>query len=86
MGATPLILAVQLEDLEMKHWIMDSLLEAGADISIKTKYGDTVMSYIPDSDTKTRALIRKHMAQASVSNDDIASDDDGESGSGSDEE
>ncbi|KAF7340908.1 Ankyrin [Mycena sanguinolenta] len=81
--ATPLHLAVQLEDPELRKYIVDSLLEAGADTSIKDKNGDTALDYVSADDTEIRALIRKSQAQASVSQADVASDDDGDAGSGS---
>ncbi|TFK42173.1 ankyrin repeat-containing domain protein [Crucibulum laeve] len=83
--ATPLHLAVQLEHPELRLHIVESLLEAGADTSIKDKNGHTVLDYLPSDDTAIRSLITKQKAQASFSRDDIASDDDeeGDSGSGS---
>ncbi|THH01389.1 hypothetical protein EW026_g1298 [Hermanssonia centrifuga] len=81
--ATPLHVAVQLEDPELRNYIVESLLEAGADTTIKDKNGDTAMDFVPADDTTILTLIRKARAQASVSHDDIASDDDDESGSGS---
>jgi len=63
------------------------LLDAGADTSIKDKYGETALSLVPDDDANTRSLFRKSQVKASMNNDDIASDDDdGEPGSGSEEE
>jgi len=87
--ATPLHLAAQLEDPELRRYVVESLLDAGANISIKNKNGDTALDLIPSNDNETRALIRKAQAQASVSHDDVASDDDegpAGSGSGSDED
>ncbi|KAK7063607.1 ankyrin [Favolaschia claudopus] len=82
--ATPLHLAVQLEDPELRKYIVDSLLEAGADTRIKDKNGDIASDLLRDDDAEVRALFRKSQVQASVSKDDIASDDeDGEAGSGS---
>ncbi|KAJ6601103.1 ankyrin repeat-containing domain protein [Mycena vulgaris] len=83
--ATPLHLAVRLEDLELRKHIVESLLEAGADTRIKDKNGDTVLDTLPADDTEIHALIRKAQAQASFSQDDVASDDDegGSAGSGS---
>ncbi|KAJ6541653.1 ankyrin repeat-containing domain protein [Mycena capillaripes] len=82
--ATPLHLAVRLEDPELRKYIVESLLDAGADTRIKDKNGDTALDNIPGDDTEIRALIRKAQAQASVSQDDVASDDeDGDAGSGS---
>ncbi|THH13493.1 hypothetical protein EW146_g6722 [Bondarzewia mesenterica] len=88
--ATPLHLAVVIEDDEMRNYVVESLLDAGANTNIKDKNGDTPLDLLSSDDKEVRALIRKAQAQASVSLDDVASDDDGEpgsgSGSGSDEE
>ncbi|KAF9469525.1 ankyrin repeat-containing domain protein [Collybia nuda] len=85
--ATPLHLAIKIEHVELRKFIVDSLLDAGADTSIKDKNGETVLDIIPLDDTVLRGLIRKSQAQSSVSKDDIASDDDeGSGGSGSDSE
>ncbi|KAJ7207500.1 ankyrin repeat-containing domain protein [Mycena pura] len=86
--ATPLHLAVRLEDPEIRKIVVESLLDAGADIRIKDKNGDTALDLLPADDTEIRALVRKAQAQASVSRDDVASDDDGSGGSdsGSDED
>ncbi|KAI0066521.1 ankyrin [Artomyces pyxidatus] len=81
--ATPLHLAVKLEDPELRKFVVESLLDAGADTRIKDKEGDTPLDYVPADDTEIRALIRKAQAQSSVSQADIASDDDDEAGSGS---
>ncbi|KAJ7157324.1 ankyrin repeat-containing domain protein [Mycena filopes] len=81
--ATPLHLAVVIEDLELRKHIVESLLEAGADTRIKDKNGETVLDILSTEDTDIRALIRKSQAQASVSQDDVASDGEDEGGSGS---
>ncbi|KAI0079541.1 ankyrin [Panus rudis PR-1116 ss-1] len=75
-GATPLHLAVKLEDPELRRQIVESLLEAGADTSIKDKNGDRAIDLLAQSDTETRQLFRKAQAQASVAQYDVASDDD----------
>ncbi|KAI9066481.1 ankyrin [Trametes sanguinea] len=87
--ATPLHLAMKIEDPELRKAVVSSLLEAGADTKIKDKNGETAIDLIPPEDTEIRALLRKAQAQASISHDDVADDDedDGEySGSGSDDE
>ncbi|CAK5275681.1 unnamed protein product [Mycena citricolor] len=86
--ATPLHLAVVIDDPELRKYIVDSLLEAGADTRIKDKNGDTASDLVPDDDTEVQTLIRKARAQASVSLDDVADDDDdeGSAGSGSDDD
>ncbi|CAL1694733.1 unnamed protein product [Somion occarium] len=87
-GATPLHLALQLKDPELRKHIIESLLEAGADTQIKDKNGETVMDLLSPSDVEILQSIRKAQAQASVSLEDVASDSEGEpgSGSGSDED
>ncbi|KZT27502.1 ankyrin [Neolentinus lepideus HHB14362 ss-1] len=81
--ATPLHLAVRIEDPEVRKAVVESLLEAGADVTIKDKNGDTVADLLNPGDTEIKTLIRKAQAQNSVSRDDIASDDEGEEGEGS---
>ncbi|KAI0095191.1 ankyrin repeat-containing domain protein [Irpex rosettiformis] len=90
-GATPLHLALKLKDEELRQYVVESLLDAGADTTIKDKEGDTALDLVPADDEKILTLIRKSRAQASFSADDIASDDDDDklgsgSGSGSEEE
>ncbi|KAK0185156.1 ankyrin repeat-containing domain protein [Armillaria mellea] len=87
--ATPLHLAVKLEHPQLRKHVVDSLLEAGADTSIRDKFGETALDLVPSEDTEVRALFRKAQAQASISQDDIASDDEdvgSGSGSGSDDD
>ncbi|KAI0333987.1 ankyrin [Cubamyces sp. BRFM 1775] len=87
--ATPLHLAIRIEDAEVRKAVVASLLEAGADTRIKDKNGETVLDLVPPEDTEIRALLRKSQAQASISHDDVADDDEDEgeySGSGSDED
>jgi len=83
--ATPLHLACQLEDDGIRSYMVESLLEAGADTKIRDKNGELAITFIPPTDEETRKLFRKAQAQATtISQDDIASDDDdGEAGSGS---
>nr|GAT51725.1 predicted protein [Mycena chlorophos] len=84
--ATPLHLAVRIEDSELRVLVVSSLLDAGADTRIKDKNGDTVVE-VAAGDVEVLALIRKARAQAAVSPDDVASDDDASgSGSGSDDD
>ncbi|PIL31286.1 transporter [Ganoderma sinense ZZ0214-1] len=87
--ATPLHLAVRLEDPEDREAIVASLLDAGADTKIKDKNGELALSFVPPDDTATLQLFKKATAQSSISRDDIANDDDDDeegSGSGSDDE
>ncbi|KIK68541.1 hypothetical protein GYMLUDRAFT_35985 [Collybiopsis luxurians FD-317 M1] len=81
--ATPLHLACQLEDDGLRSYVVGSLLDAGADTSIRDKKGELALDFVPPSDEDTRKLFRKAQATATVSQDDIASDDEGEAGSGS---
>ncbi|KDQ62971.1 hypothetical protein JAAARDRAFT_28959 [Jaapia argillacea MUCL 33604] len=85
-GATPLHLALQIKDQELREYIVDSLLEAGADTKIKDKNGDTALDLLRPGDEKIRAMIRKAQAEASVSWADVASDGEGGEGSGSEDE
>ncbi|TFY65699.1 hypothetical protein EVG20_g5385 [Dentipellis fragilis] len=82
-GATPLHLAIRLEDKGVRKYVVENLLEAGADTRIKDKNGDTVLDLLTADDEDIKTLIRKSQAQSAVSMDDIVSDDDGEPGSGS---
>jgi ankyrin repeat protein len=83
-GATPLHLALEIDDKDLRKAVVESLLDAGANTKIKDKNGDTVLDLLRADDTEIRALIRKAEADATVVQDDIASDDeDGPSGSGS---
>jgi len=81
--ATPLHLALRLEDAELRKMVAESLLDAGADTTIKDKHGVTAFDLLGPDDAEIRALMRKAQAQTSLSHDDIASDDDDEPGSGS---
>ncbi len=42
-------------------------------LSIRDKFGETALDLVPSEDTEVRALFRKAQAQASISQDDIAS-------------
>ncbi|KAH9830437.1 ankyrin [Rhodofomes roseus] len=89
--ATPLHLAMRMEDEELRTSVVESLLDAGADTTIKDKHGETAFDLLRDDDTEIRQLMRKARAQNSISNADIANDDDDDeagsgSGSGSEDE
>lgn len=72
--ATPLHLACQLEDDGARSYMVESLLEAGADTKIRDKRGELAESFVPPTDEETRKLFRKARAQImTVSKDDIAS-------------
>ncbi|KAH9854298.1 ankyrin [Lenzites betulinus] len=76
--ATPLHLALRIEDDELRLAVASSLLDAGADYSIKDKNGETALDLIPQGDTELRAMIRKIEAQSSIARDDVADDDSGD--------
>ncbi|KAH9950980.1 ankyrin repeat-containing domain protein [Amylocystis lapponica] len=81
--ATPLHLAMRIDDEETRVSVVESLIDAGADMTLKDKHGQTAPNLIPAGDTQIRALVRKAQAGAAISKDDVADDDDGEPGSGS---
>lgn len=74
-GATPLHLAVKIEEPELRAYITDCLLDAGADISIKDKGDRVPLDYVPEDDKETRNAFRRRQVENSVSRDDIAYDD-----------
>jgi len=84
--ATPLHLALRISEPDVRKYVVESLLDAGADTRIVDGNGDTAMDLTSDPDLLK--LMRKARAESSVSKDDIA-DDDGDdaasdgSGSGS---
>ncbi|KAG8997208.1 hypothetical protein FRB94_007815 [Tulasnella sp. JGI-2019a] len=84
--ATPLHMAAQLEDKEVRFKIVKSLLDAGADMRIRDKHGSLAVDLLPGDDEETRQLFRKAQADAAISKADIAGDSDGEEGSGSGED
>ncbi|TRM70611.1 ankyrin repeat-containing domain protein [Schizophyllum amplum] len=82
--ATPLHLAVKVEHPELRKYLVDSLLEAGADTRIKDKNGETALELVPADDADTRALFRKAQTQSSMAKEEVVDDDDDdEAGSGS---
>ncbi|CEL56157.1 Ankyrin repeat-containing protein C105,02c OS=Schizosaccharomyces pombe (strain 972 / ATCC 24843) GN=SPAC105.02c PE=4 SV=1 [Rhizoctonia solani AG-1 IB] len=87
-GYTPLHLAVRIEDAEERLTVVESLLDAGADDTIKDKKGQRAIDAVPADDEDVRRLFRQAEASRKVDNRDIADDSDGEpgSGSGSDED
>ncbi|KAI0273979.1 ankyrin [Russula aff. rugulosa BPL654] len=74
-GATPLHLAVKIKEPELRAFITDCLLDAGADMSIKDKEGQVPLDYVPEEDTETRNAFRRYQVQSSTSKHDIAYDD-----------
>ncbi|PVG00967.1 ankyrin [Serendipita vermifera] len=77
LKATPLHLAVKLSDLDLRHYVVRSLLDAGADITIRDKYGQLASQLVPADDDACRGFIREAQAQAAQAND-VASDSDDE--------
>jgi ankyrin repeat protein len=75
---TPLHLAVRLDDPDVRRQVVESLLDAGADTTIKDKYSSTALDYVKN-DTVITALFRRAELQAAIHINDIADgDDDGE--------
>ncbi|KAH7338957.1 ankyrin repeat-containing domain protein [Rhizoctonia solani] len=87
-GYTPLHFAVRVQDADERLAIVESLLDAGADDTIKDKHGQRAIDAVPADDEDVRRLFRKAEADRRVDQGDIANDSDGEpgSGSGSDED
>ncbi|CAE6535400.1 unnamed protein product [Rhizoctonia solani] len=87
-GYTPLHLAVRIQDPDERLAVVESLLDAGADGSIKDKHGQRAVDAVPADDEDVRRLFREAEANRNIDQGDIANDSDGEpgSGSGSDED
>jgi len=73
---TPLHLAAKISDDETRAYVLQSLLEAGADTKVQNKNGQTVLDLLSPNDEECRRYIRDAQAEAQVSLEDIASDDD----------
>jgi len=74
--ATPLHLAVVTENQEARIYLVESLLDAGADYTIRDKHGETAQALVKPGDKEVLQLFRKAQADASIDKDDIANDDD----------
>ncbi|KAJ1302779.1 hypothetical protein OPQ81_003087 [Rhizoctonia solani] len=87
-GYTPLHFAVRIQDADERLAVVESLLDAGADDTIKDKHGQRAIDVVPADDEDVRRLFRKAEADRVMNQGDIANDSDGEpgSGSGSDED
>ncbi|CAE6474147.1 unnamed protein product, partial [Rhizoctonia solani] len=87
-GYTPLHFAVRIPDADERLAVVESLLDAGADDTIKDKHGQRAIDAVPTDDEDVRRLFRKAQADRRMDQGDIANDSDGEpgSGSGSDED
>ncbi|BGP14652.1 hypothetical protein JCM10213_001638 [Rhodosporidiobolus nylandii] len=94
--STPLHMAVKLENEAARQGVIEMLLDAGADTSIKDRHSLRLQDYLRPQSSSIDAEILQSIREAqaerargSVSNNaDIADESDGEpgSGSGSDEE
>jgi len=66
---TPLHLALKIEDDEkLKKDTVESLLDAGADTTIKNKYGATAFNSVPDN-SELKKLMVKARAEAALDRD-----------------
>ncbi|KZS93171.1 ankyrin [Sistotremastrum niveocremeum HHB9708] len=74
--STPLHLALSISEAELRQYIVESLLEAGADTTIQDVKGDTVLDLLGEKDEELRLAIRRAQAEADIAQDDIAHDDD----------
>ncbi|POY75784.1 hypothetical protein BMF94_1097 [Rhodotorula taiwanensis] len=96
---TPLHMAVRLENEAARMGVMEMLLDAGADPSLKDRHGLRPQDYLrptqSETDKEIAQMIRVAMSErtmgatSTVNNADLAGDDDdddGEPGSGSDSE
>ncbi|KAK4048580.1 hypothetical protein OIO90_005750 [Microbotryomycetes sp. JL221] len=90
-GATPMHLAVKLQNEAARQGVIQMLLDAGADPAIKDRHDNKVGDYLnPDNETDQaiEAAIKAALAEAAfggIDSADIANeDDDGEGGSESD--
>ncbi|KAE8224523.1 hypothetical protein CF319_g2588 [Tilletia indica] len=78
-GNTPLHEALRIEDEEERAWVVNQLLEAGADPRIPNKEGDKpadVVSASKPAGQKLRETLRQAEATAGIDMGDIAQDDD----------
>ncbi|KAK0533323.1 hypothetical protein OC842_002994 [Tilletia horrida] len=78
-GNTPLHEALRIEDEDERAWIVDQLLEAGADPRIPNKEGDKpadCVSAATPAGQKLRDTLRHAEATAGIAISDVAQDDD----------
>jgi len=73
--ATPLHLAVATEDPDDRRVLVESLLEAGANLAIRNKYGQTAQDLVKPNDHLTLELFREAQAEANIGKEDIAYED-----------
>ncbi|GAA5847272.1 hypothetical protein JCM5353_002665 [Sporobolomyces roseus] len=89
--ATPLHLAVKLENEGARQGVIEMLLDAGANPSIKDRHGLKIVDYLhPDSSETDKSIvqmireaIREQTMGGVANNADLADSDDGAPGSGS---
>ncbi|KAH7104845.1 ankyrin repeat-containing domain protein [Auriculariales sp. MPI-PUGE-AT-0066] len=82
---TPLHVALKIESDDLRKEVVESLLDAGADTTVKDKSGRAPIDIVaPDSELWK--LMRKAQAEAKMDQEDFASDDDGEPGEASDDD
>jgi len=85
--ATPLHLAIRLEDEELRRYVVASLLDAGADPKIRNKFSQTPIDMLAADDIDTRDIFRRAVAQATmISSGDLVDEDDLEEGDEGSEE
>ncbi|KZV79349.1 hypothetical protein EXIGLDRAFT_632196, partial [Exidia glandulosa HHB12029] len=70
--ATPLHLALKIEEEDLRKAVVESLLDAGADTRVRNKSGAAPIDIVP-ANGELWTLMRKAQAEASISKDDIAS-------------
>ncbi|PWN43673.1 ankyrin [Ceraceosorus guamensis] len=79
-GDTPLHLAVAGEPGEARVWIVEQLLECGADPREVNKDGDKPAEIVAEGNSEEgqsiKALLREAEGKVNISNDDIADEDD----------
>lgn len=84
--ATPLHFAVSIESAEPREYCVRSLLEAGADDTIRNKNGDTAQDLVNPRDEVTLSVFREFQAEKQIARDDIAYDDDDDLAGGDEDE
>jgi len=83
--ATPLHLAVRIDDEEIRQYVVESLLDAGANAKLTDKSGLTALDYVKN-DEEIGKLFRRAEAMDAIDPKDIADDESDESGSDDEDE
>jgi len=73
--ATPLHLAVKIEDPDIKAYFVESLLDAGADDTTRNKYGQTAQDLVRPDDEATHSAFRAYQANKDIDEHDIVYED-----------